>query len=225
MKKLFALALALCLCAATASAAGQLNVVQENYYSITDYWVSGYVFAKVENSGDAPVSITDGLFEIYDEAGTVIASYEYISAHCAFLRPGEYTYVRANTNVESGVPASYKLTLTPADSSYYVYTRYPVEATYELNVSDGWWTNNYLYVTVTNTTEEPIYDLHVVCALLDEAGNILFVEHDNVYDVAIAPGSSMIFRMEMPSTFTDYFEANGIVPAAIDAFAYTETVD
>ena len=201
MKKLVSLvlALALCLSATSALAAGKLNVLQENYYTINSFWTYGYAFAKVENSGNKPIRVNAGVLEIYDEAGDVITSTDYLSAHYAYLQPGEYTYIRIFDEIEGAdtgiVVDDHMLTLTGKSESSYVYQRFPCEAKLELNV---------------------------VFALMDETGNILFVESDQVYDVGLTPNSSMVFRVEIPSSFTEYFTANNITPTTLDVIAYTE---
>ena len=39
-------------------------------------------------------------------------------------------------------------------------------------------------------------------------------------DKGVTPGSSITIRKDVDSSFVDYFEANGIVPASVDAIAY-----
>ena len=61
----------------------------------------------------------------------------------------------------------------------------------------------------------------VVMALYDADGNIIDIEDDDLYSGrALAPGSSMIFRKEIPSGIAEYLEKEGIVPASVDAIAY-----
>ena len=80
-----------------------------------------------------------------------------------------------------------------------------------------------MYATVTNDTEETVFNAAVVFALLDEAGNILYIASDNLYSGrGIAPGSSMVFRQEIGSTMTDFFAKNELVPATVDAIAYID---
>lgn len=228
MKKYVALILALILClfSTSALAAGKLNVVQENYYTIPGMFTYGYAYAKVENKGDKPISVNAGVLEIYDKDGAAITSSDYLSAHCANLQPGEYTYVKMYSEIkgaDNGVVADdYMLTVTGKSDSSYVFDRLPCTANLELNVEDGWWTYNYMYATVTNDTTEPIYDINVVFALLDDAGNILYIANNQVYNIALAPGSSMIFREDISSSFIEYYNTYGITPTKIDAIAYTQ---
>jgi len=226
MKRVLALllVLVLTLSAASALAAGKLNVVQENYHTIPSYSTYGYAYAKVENSGDKPIEVNAGVLEIYDEAGDAITSADYMDAHAEYLKPGEYTYIEIYAEIEdpeNEVPADYMLTLTGKSDNDYTVLRLPCESKLEMGVEDGWWEYNYMYATVTNNTEEPLYDISVVFALTDAEGNILYMDDDYLYsDRALTPGSSMIIRKDISSSFIEYFEANSTTPAAVDALAY-----
>ena len=75
-----------------------------------------------------------------------------------------------------------------------------------------------MYVTFTNTTDKPRYGLEVVAE-----GNILYIDSEDLYDSkALHAGSTMTIRMDVSSSFLDYYEANGIIPASVDAIVYAE---
>lgn len=224
MKKLICLLLAcmMTLCTVSALAAGKLRVVQENFHYVESFWNYGYAYAKVENAGDKPIKVNAGVLEIYDADGEVITSTDYMSTYATYLNPGEYTYVRMYEDFEEGakVPDDYMLTLTGKSENVTV-VRLPVETRLELDVVDGWWKHNYMYATVTNNTEEILYELEVVFALLDAAGNILYIDSHNLYsDVGVNPGCSLTFRKDISSSFMEYFEKQSITPSAVDAIAY-----
>lgn len=217
--------LTICFAFATASAAGKLNVVQEDFHYVESYWNYGYVYAKVENVGDKPIGINAGVFEIYDEAGSAITSSDYLNAYACYLNPGEYTYVEMYAeNQDAGVkPCDYMLTVTGKSNNSKTCLRLPCETALELNVSSGWWTYNYMYATVTNNTDQTLYNISVVMALMDADGHILYIDDDCLYDErALTPGSSMVFRKDISSAFMDYFAANGLTPVQVDAIAYVE---
>lgn len=223
MKKFIAILLCvLMLTGARAThAAGKLSVEPENFLVVTSYWTYGYAFAKVTNVGDKATKVNAGVLEIYDADGNAIASSDYLSAYAAYLEPGEYTYVKMYSEVKEGTPTDYMMTLTAKADNSKRTVRLPVETDLQLNVKSGWWTYNYMYATVTNNTEEPIYGIGVVMALYDADGNIIDIEDDDLYSGrALAPGSSMIFRKEIPSGIAEYLEKEGIVPASVDAIAY-----
>ena len=168
-----------------------------------------------------PRPTTTGVLEIYDEAGDVITSSDYLSAYAEYLEPGEYTYVKMYSEITSGKAADYAMTLTGKSDNSKHTVRLPIETDLQLGVKDGWWTYDYMYATVTNDTDKPLYGIRVVLALLDAEGNILNIDDESMYDdKALTPGSSMIVRKSISSTFMDYYKANGIVPASVDAIAY-----
>ena len=224
MKKIIAMLLTvvLLMTCCSALAAGKISVVQENFHVISGYWTYGYAYAKVENVGDKPIKVNAGVLELYDAEGEVITSTDYLDAYATYLQPGEYTYVEMYDDTEEGdpIPEDYMLTLTgKSDSTATV--RLPVETKLELGVEDGWWTYDYMYATVTNNTEETLYDLEVVLALLDAEGNILYIASHYLYsDVGVNPGATLTFRKDIESSFMEYFTAKGIVPTAVDAIAY-----
>jgi len=228
MKKVLALTLtlALCLTVSTVLAAGKLNVAQENFHIVESYTTYAYSYAKVENAGDKPIKINAGVLEIYDENGDVITSEDYLQAHAQYLQPGEYTYVEMYAEIEdaeTNKPDDYMLTLTGKSENDTISMRLPCESKLELGVGDDWWEYNYMYATITNNTDQPLYDIAVVMALLDAEGNILYMDDDNLYsERALAPGSTMIIRKDIYSSFMDYFEAKGLTPVSVDAIAYVE---
>ena len=222
MKKFIAILLCvLMLTGARAThAAGKLSVEPDNFIVVTSYWTYGYYFAKVTNVGDKATKVNAGVLEIYDADGNAVASSDYLNAYAAYLEPGEYTYVKMYSEIKDGTPADYMMTLTPKTDNSKRTVRLPVETELQLNVNTGWWTYNYMYATVTNNTDKPLYDISVVMALYDADGNIVDIEDDELYSSrALMPGSSMIFRKEIPSAISEYLEKNGIAPTAMDAIA------
>jgi len=226
MKKVVSivLALSMVLILCSAEAAGKLNVIQENFHIVTSYTTYGYAYAKIENSGDKPIKVNAGVLEIYDEAGEVITSTDYMAAHAEYLEPGEYTYVELYSEIGDEKQADdYSLNVMGKSETRYKCLRLPCTMDLKLNTGDELWPRHYMFATVTNNTDQVLYDIEVVLALLDAEGNILHVESDSLYsERALMPGSSMMIRKEIYSDFIDYFEANNLVPASVDAFAFVE---
>ena len=225
MKKTLALVLALVLvlCAAPAFAAGRLNVEQENFIITNGYSMYGYVYGKVANVGDKPMEVSSGIMEIFDAEGDVITSEDYMNAYAKYLQPGEYTYVRLYEKIEDVEESDvddYLLTVTGKSSNDYVSVRLPVVTEWAPNTKSGYSTYDYMYATVTNDTDSTIYDVNVVFALLDEEGNILYIDSGSVYNVGLEPGSTITFREYVDSSFKEVYEKNEVVPATVDAIAF-----
>ncbi len=212
-----------------AFAAGRLNVEQENYYTLKEgSYCYGYVFAKLENSGNKPIKVNNGLLEIFDEEGDAITSSDSYTAYARYLDPGDYTYIRISTSIKNIESVSevddYMLTVTGKSGLDKQTIRLECQGKYVENEKSGYYTYNYMYATVTNNTEEPLYQPYVVFALLDEEENILYLVGDNLdRNEALMPGSSIIFRVAVDSDFVDYFEKNSIVPSSLDVIAYAYT--
>ena len=210
-KRALLLSLALLMIALPALAAGKLQTDQENLWEVkTDWSHDAFLFAKVTNVGDRDISISSGVFEAYDAEGQPIAS-------------GEYTYVCMYGDIEdeTKTAADHMLTLAGKSDSSVDTLRLPCVTELRLNESMGWYTEDYMYVTVTNNTEQTLFDISVVAALLDQEGKILYLEDDNLYDGrALTAGSSMVFRMEIPEEFMALYEAKGMTPVSVDAIAY-----
>lgn len=208
----------------SAFAAGKLSVEQENFHVIQSYSVYGYAYAKLVNVGDKPIKVNTGLLEIFDENGEALTSTDYFSDYAEYLQPDEYTYIELSDEVEDVEPSNvddYMLTVTGKADTEYISFRFPCTTSYEPNVQEGYWTRNYMYASFTNDTEEPVYDIDIVLVLLDAEGNILYMDDASMYsDKAVMPGSSITIRKDVSSSFIEYFEKNGLVPASVDAIAY-----
>lgn len=227
MKKLFAVVLSMLFvlsCCAPALAAGKLNVVQENFHVIDSYSTYGYAYAKVQNVGDKPIKVNAGLLEIFDSEGDTLTSDDYMSVYAEYLQPDEYTYVCINEEVEVDSPSDvddYMLTVSGKSDADKISKRLPVETKYEPNVEEGYWTRNYISATVTNDTDETIFDIVVLLVLLDDEDNILYMDSESMYSTkGLTPGSSIVVRDDVNSTFMDYFAAKGYTPSKVDAIAY-----
>lgn len=214
----------LCCVSVTGMAAGKLSVTQENFHVIDTYSVYGYLYAKVENVGDKPIKVNAGLLEIYDANGDPLTSTDYVNTYVTYLEPGAYTYVSAQEDIDAGIDAvdDYMFTVSGKSDKETQVITIPCETRYEVDTSNPYWTNYYMYATFTNPTDAPVYDLKVVAALLDAEGNILYMDSDSLYNKALHAGSSMTVRMDVSSSFIEYYEAKGFVPATVDAIAYAE---
>lgn len=228
MKKLIAclLAAALLLSFTTALAAGKVSVTQENFYAISSYSDYGYAFAKVTNVGNKPVKVNAGVLEIYDGNGDNLTSSDSLRSYAEYLEPDEYTYVYMSAELKEGQLEKvddYLLTITGKSDND--------TETKRLTVTDVDFIRNYQinkystydcgFFTIVNDTDETIWNIQVVYALLDDEGNILFVENDYLdSNKGLNPGSSVAIRETINSKFVEYYDAHGIVPTTIDVIAY-----
>lgn len=228
MKKIVAviLSLALLLSFSTAMAAGKVSVEQENFYALNNYSDYGYVFAKITNVGNKPIKINAGILEIFDSDGDNITSTDYLNSYAENLEPGEYTYVYMYAKLEEGQLQQvddYLLTITGKSGSKSITKRLTVK---DLDFVRNYQVSKYstydcAFFTILNDTDETIWDIRVVYALLDDDDNILYIDSDSIdSNKGLTPGSTLRIRESINSRFVTYYDEHGIVPSKIDVIAY-----
>ena len=80
------------------------------------------------------------------------------------------------------------------------------ETDYQENVQKSKYSvGNYMYGTLTNDTDETIYEIEAVLVLLDDEDNILYIDSENMYNVGLPTGSSITIRSQIPNEFVEYF--------------------
>jgi copper(I)-binding protein len=233
MKKVLAviLSLVLLLTVSTSLAAGKINVEKENFFALNAYSDYAYVFAKIKNVGNKPIKVNAGILEVFDAEGENITSSDSLRSYAENLEPDEYTYVYMSAKLEDGQLEKvddYLLTVTGKSDSDKTTKRLTVQdLDFKRNVPvNKYSTNDYAYFTVVNDTDETIWDIYVVYALLDDDDNILFVESDNLgSSKGLAAGSSIQFREDINSKFMEYYDAHGLVPSKIDVIAYVDVAN
>lgn len=199
MKKiaLFALTLVMVLTAVCpAFAAGKLVVNQEKFYSIEPYDDSfyAYVFAEVTNAGDKAVEYKNGLWEIYDANGDTLDSSDWLNCYPDVLEPGEVGYVSAYISLDdvqsTEDAADYLLTVTGVGAKENPNVILPATVKYTYEKGD-YRDYHKLIATVTNDTNEVVYDYRVVFAVKDAQGNLLYSDSVQPSYVGILPGTSV----------------------------------
>ena len=209
----------------TAMAEENALMVEEDFYVAESYTYFGYYYSKVENTGDEPIRIADGILEIYNENDDVLATASYPDTYAKYLQPGEYTYVKAFTTVKDIESTEeidhYSFSITEKSSSSYASYRLPVECFYEPTAETDSSEKDYMSAVITNNTAEPLFNVGVVLALLDEEGHILYIASYDFYStVAIMPGNSVMVRLSVDTLLKDSFTAKGYTGATVDAIAY-----
>ena len=231
MKRLFALMLALALLAIalpafTEGAEGPaLTVTQENFHVYGTKTIYCYLYARVDNNTDVPLKLDTGAMNAYDADGNVVGSSTSMWRYAEYLQPGEHTYVYFNPRIE-GVETpdqvvKYDLEINSREDSRKTTFCLPEVTVFEDDVAEGSWSNDYITSTVTNDADQNVFDLTIVRALLDDKGNIMYIDSDNMYSYkALTPGSSIIVRRPMNTSFRDYLDEKGYKAASVDCIAY-----
>lgn len=231
MKRILTLVLVLAMIAAlplTASAAGKMVSTQETLIVTQNRNdISCYCFAKIENTGNKPMMYNDSLVEFYNTDGDMIDSVSFPRMYGQVLQPGEYSYFRAAKEYISDVTVDdvddYLVTITGKSVTDEKTVRIPCTTAYNADVKHGYREADEMSATFTNDTEETLYDVNVVLALLDSEGKILYVYNLRTNeDVGLLPGSSMTARTYVPSDIKEAITAKGLTIGEVDAYAYVD---
>lgn len=224
MKKFVALILvfSLLFCMAVAVAEGKLTVTEKNVIIKTGR-DSGIFVAKVENTGDAPIYYDNGKLVIFSTNDDILATenYVYSSPNDILLQPGEYTYCYEflwSSALKGEKIGDVKFSVT-ADNRGYSYEK--LSATAELEIPDtGLFTSNYVNVTFTNTTDDVLYGVYVVVAIMDEDNNLIYVDRNSYDSLGVHPGSTVTLKMYIDSDYLAYYKTNDIKPTDVEAMVY-----
>lgn len=211
------------------TARGKLTIWGETLVPIVSTYEGGndtiYAFARVENTSDQQLAVYNPLFELYDANDNLIKSENYLTCEPSVLQPGESAYLSKYMWLDTGASANdvadYVLDLNVQNDSYYTVTRFPAEVEYVAGDA-RYGGQSMVYVTVTNDTDETVFSMRVISALLSDTGEVLHVQNNGT-DLGILPGTSVVFPMYIDYNVATYLKANGITPASADAIAYTET--
>ncbi|MCR4886256.1 MAG: hypothetical protein K5919_05010 [Clostridiales bacterium] len=224
MKKTVACLLAtmLLLAAVPALAGESLEVLKENFRQYNDeYMPFSCFYAKVQNKSAEPVLITEYDLDMKDADGNVLVHDEFGASFGLVLQPGEYTYAwffEYEEGQENAVDCAFSYKETAPDGRY---STVRFESTGALEkTQDEWGTDLTMLVSVTNPTEEPLYDLSCLAVLLDAEDNILYISTDCAYDIGIAPGSTVTFRFSVPGYYLEGMSLEGL---KVDSLALVDS--
>ena len=208
----------------TPAADSALAVLRENAQVLESY--SGYtafVYLELENVTEAPVYISKAYLTLYDADGVELANEEYAmyTWGSRYLEPGEKTFIKLSCNLSSADKlASYAYVLETKEDDWYADGLLDVDST-ELILPVNEWDFIYLKATVTNNTDAPVSKINVVLALTDADGNILDIVSESLSH-ELGAGSTITFVSWANNNVAKYCDANGIQPAAVEAYAYLD---
>lgn len=218
LKKLVVLILlGACFLSSTALCEGKLKVTEKNLFLFSND-DTGYFFAKIENVGDAAAGVGSGDLVLFSEDDEILLSNSYITTlpSSVVIDPGEYLYVKEflwDSALQNNTVSDYKFSM-PLDRRTTTVSTVPCESSYD---------DEYIYVTFTNTTNEPLLDLYVVGALYDSNGNLIYADSNSIFKVSIYPGSTITARIYIDDDLRNYYAMNGISPSSVVGTVYSKS--
>lgn len=224
MKRLIAVLLVLCFAlGSTALAEGKLKVTDKTLI-VYDGDDNGYFFARIENTGDAPITVSTGNLVTFNDEDEIIFTDSYVAICPGYvtLEPGEAVFACEyvwETALKQQVVADYKFSGEKSSSGDPI-TIMPAGITYELKGAGTG--NNKLYVTITNDSDEMLDAPYVVGVLYDEEGHIAWVDVENFSALRIHPDSTVTVAMSVDNDMMVYYAGHGIKVDRAEAFVYID---
>ena len=199
----------------------ELSVTDRNAF-VSPGKDSGYFCAKIENTGTTQAAIGDGKLVLFSPDDDILTTSDYIDAYPnrLILNPGEYTYVNEflwNSALKNQEIGDIKFSVSEAENGREVQ---PVscESSYHISGSNNY--DNYIYITVTNDSQEIQYGYFLIVALYDQEDRLVYVDKNRYEQFGLHPGSTSTIGMYIDTDTVNYFEATGIEISKVDALVY-----
>ena len=211
---------------AEAPAAPELTVVQESFKVIEAY--RGYTalyIAKVRNDTAEPLYLRGGHLTVTDAEGNQVGEAKYLdTTGSKWLDPGEVSVLSMEADLEENIEVSYTKEFEITDGGYYS-KDVPVTLTDPAYIPAHDYEGAMMKATVINDTGALLPGLNVIYILEDAEGNPLDVRSEMIYRHELGVDSSITMYTSVDSKVADYLNANGIEPAAVEAYAWVSVKD
>ncbi len=183
---------------------------------------SGNFYAKIENTGDAPVAVDSGKLVIFSESDEILETSDYINSYpgSLILEPGEYTYLSEflwNSTLKNQAIGDVKFSVS-SDTEGKTAEQIPCEVTYTINGSES--LDNYMHVTFKNEDSQIRYGYYLTASLYDTEGNLIYVDQNRYEALGIHPDSTVTIDMYIDNDNLSYYEANHMEIGSADALVY-----
>lgn len=204
------------------SAEYKVDILAENFYVMEEYSsLRGYWLAKVINMNSVPVYLRDGALKVLDAEGNQVGEATYLSTTGSrYLEPGEISFVSMRADIEGdGANLTYDASIETTVRSYVTDAALPLaDADFEPLDPDS---TSYMRTTVTNDTDKPV-SVNAVFALEDADGTPWLISDEEVYNHELTPGSSLILKSSVYTSFAEFIRQKGIAITTIETYAWYE---
>ena len=211
----------------TEDAALVVSRLSENFMVLEIYGsLKGYYYAKIQNNTQVPYFVNGGSFVLLDAEGNEIGDAQKYpnSRGSRYLEPGEISFISFRVDIPEGVEnPGYKVDIV-AEADSYANKDYAVDVT-GTEIGTDRYGNTTMKVSVTNTSDAFLPGINTIIALEDAEGKVIWLREEALYNYELGPNSTIKLTGSIDSDALKYFEANGIVPTTVEAYAYVDIND
>ena len=186
----------------------------------------GTYIARIKNENEVPLFLTGGNMQVFDGEGNQVAEASYLSrTGSKYLEPGETSFVSMYVDLESDGEYTYQANIETKTESYRS-TDHAVKVTDPVFVKvEGEYNSDLMKATVTNETEAPVAGIQAVLVLVDADGNLLDIETQDLYRNELGANSSITLVSSVEDRTKKFYEAQGLTPTTVEAYAWVENDD
>lgn len=185
---------------AVTSADERLTVEKYGVLLENDYAAEAHIYAVLRNTSGQRLPIQSVTMTAQNAGGKTLHEERYASHIPDVLEPGETMLVSEwmyDFTKDIGKVSAIEVSIETSARAYSRWNR--------LDGVRAWQEGQYLYVELTNTTEETLYGAVCGAALEDADGQILDVLLQSTYDTAnmgLLPGSKVVWRKRLEDSAT-----------------------
>ena len=225
MKKLLLIALALLLICPVVLAESALEVTEKRVVrQVEDGTAEVNIYMQVKNTGSVPVGLDAADICFYSAENELLVESSAYTMIPPVLQPGETGYIEGweyldaaeaqklhtyTIHVQSTVHYLPAVTLLAHQSSY-------------IEVETDWGAEHFITYAIENTGDTELWEMNVAYVLRDADGRIIDFDYTGIYDTGIAPGGTLLYRMELNSGDIEKWQEKGYELGVIETYVYLE---
>ena len=202
--------------------------IDKSTFKVTESYSGfrGTYIARIKNENDYPLFVTGGSMQVFDAEGKEAAKADYLArSGSKYLEPGETSFVSMSVDLENDGEYTFEANIETKTESYRS-TDFAVTVTDPVFVKvEGEYNSDLMKVTVTNEADTPMGGIQAILVLVDADGNLLDVDTEDLYRNELGAHSSITLVSSVDDRVKKYYEANGLEPVAVEAYAWVENDD
>ena len=214
--------------APAAQAEAPIVTIEKSTFRVNESYSGfrGTYIARIKNENEVPLFLTGGNMQVFDGEGNQAAEAGYLSrTGSKYLEPGETSFVSMYVDLESDGEYTYQANIETKTESYRS-TDHAVKVTDPVFVKvEGEYNSDLMKATVTNETDAPVAGIQAVLVLVDADGNLLDIETQDLYRNELGANSSITLVSSVEDRTKKFYEAQGLTPTTVEAYAWVENDD
>lgn len=225
MKKLLLIALALLLICPVVLAESALEVTEKRVVrKVDDTSAEITIYAQVKNTSNTPVGLDEAVICFYSAENKLLVENHTYTMIPPVLQPGETGYIEGWEYMDAADAQkldTYTIDIESTADYLPTVTLFAHENAY-VKTEVFWGTESYITFAIENTGDTELWDLCAAYVLRAQDGRILEIDYTSIYNTGIAPGGTLLFRMNLNDIDIQKWQEKGYEMSVIETYVYLE---